>query len=267
MKKTILILVALILTVSSFGCKASEDINNAESNTSKYTLITVDGGDLLGDRKANVKVDIGFGTREYWAYTNEYGQLVRVEAEAIILQDPDNEPILSNGRYYYDEAKVTGVDNAEYDEGHVIADSLGGVSNAYNITPQNSTLNRYGDQAYMEKAIRDAGGCTNFIAEITYPNNETQIPSHYKYTYTLQGNKIVEEFDNVDPDVANESLNSTSNESSEKDINDISSIDTNSDGMVSIKEAKAAGYKMPVTKADWLYKYMRDNDGDGIVGE
>ena len=37
----------------------------------------------------------------------------------------------------------------------MIADSLGGVSNAYNITPQNSTLNRHGDQAYMEKAIRE----------------------------------------------------------------------------------------------------------------
>lgn len=52
-----------------------------------------------------------------------------------------------------------------------------------------------------------AGGCTNFIAEITYQNNETLIPSHHKYTYTLQGNKVVDEFDNVDPDVANESLN------------------------------------------------------------
>ena len=267
MKKTILIFVALTLAVSFCGCKANENINNEDSNASKYTLITVDGGDLSGDRKSNVKVDIGFGEREYWAYTNEYGQLVRVEAEEIVLQDPDNEPILSNGRYYYDEAKVTGVDNAEYDEGHVIADSLGGVSNAYNITPQNSTLNRYGNQAYMEKAIRDAGGCTNFITEITYPNNETQIPSHYKYTYTLQGNKIVDEFDNVDPDVANQSLNSVSNESSGKDINDISSIDKNSDGMVSIKEAKAAGYKMPITKEHWLYKYMRDNDGDGMVGE
>lgn len=62
--------------------------------------------------------------------------------------------------------------------GHVIADSLGGVSNAYNITPQDSTLNRDGDQAYMEKVIRDAGGRSNFTAVITYPSTTTQIPSH-----------------------------------------------------------------------------------------
>jgi len=36
----------------------------------------------------------------------------------------------------------------------------------------------------MEDAIRKAGGATNFEAIITYPNTETQIPSHYKYTYT-----------------------------------------------------------------------------------
>ncbi|MBM7663980.1 hypothetical protein JOC25_000436 [Solibacillus kalamii] len=71
-------------------------------------------------------------------------------ANEIILQDDHNEPVLSSGRYYPDEAKVPGVESDVLDEGHVIADSLGGVSNAYNITPQNSTLNRHGNQAYME---------------------------------------------------------------------------------------------------------------------
>ena len=94
-------------------------------------------------------------------FTNEYGQLVRVIAK-IILQDDKNEPVTSDGRYYKDGAKVPGTESETLDEGHVIADSLGGVSNAYNITPQDSTLNRYGDQAYMEKIIRDAGGCTDF---------------------------------------------------------------------------------------------------------
>ncbi|MFA9466226.1 MAG: zinc ribbon domain-containing protein [Velocimicrobium sp.] len=73
---------------------------------------------------------------------------------------------------------------------NVIADSLGGVSNAYNITPQNSTLNRHGDQAYMEKVIRDAEGCSNFVAEITYPDTKTQIPSHYKFSYVLEGENV-----------------------------------------------------------------------------
>src|SRR5690606_17400937 len=162
-----------------------------------YTLMEVDGGDLSGFREPNAVVDIGFGDREYWAFTNKYGQLVRVIADEIILQDDKNEPVLSSGRYYSDEAKVPGVESDVLDEGHVIADSLGGVSNAYNITPQNSTLNRHGDQAYMEKVIRDAGGATNFEAIITYPNTKTQIPSSYQYTYTVKGNKVVDKFDNV----------------------------------------------------------------------
>lgn len=133
--------------------KKKEEARKKDSSKNErfegYKLIEVDGGDLSGNREPNVVVDIGFGDREYWAFTNEHGQLVRVVADEIILQDDNNEPVKSNGRYYSDEAKVPGVESDNLDEGHVIADSLGGVSNAYNITPQESTLNRHGDQAYM----------------------------------------------------------------------------------------------------------------------
>ena len=244
---------------------------------SGYELIEVDGGDLSGYRQPNVVVDIGFGDREYWAFTNEHGQLVRVIADEIILQDDNNEPVTSSGRYYSDEAKVPGVERDDLDEGHIIADSLGGVSNAYNITPQESTLNRHGDQAYMEDAIRKAGGAKKFEAIITYPNTKTQIPSSYKYTYTLRGNVIVDTFDNVNPDKVNESLGLTGSEpvestepakSTGSNANgDISSVDTNGNGQVTIKEAKAAGFRMPITSDHWLYPYMDDRDGDGMVGE
>lgn len=238
---------------------------------SGYERLEVDGGDLSGHREPNVVVDIGFGDREYWAFTNEYGQLVRVIADEIILQDDNTEPVSSSGRYYSDEAKVPGVESAILDEGHIIADSLGGVSNAYNITPQESTLNRHGDQAYMERSIRDAGGATHFEAIITYPDTETQIPSSYQYTYTLMGNEIVDTFDNVNPDEVNESLGLTDSESSDSTSSDpeqdLASIDTNGNGLVTIKEAKAAGFSMPITSDHWLYPHMRDNDGDGMVGE
>lgn len=205
--------------------KAEDDSKDAESKENStatkedifegYRLIEVDGGNLSGNREPNVVVDIGFGDREYYAFTNEYGQLVKVVAKQIIPQDDSTEPVNSNGRYYSDEAKVPGVESKDLDEGHVIADSLGGVSNAYNITPQNSTLNRHGDQAYMEKVIRDAGGCTDFVAIITYPDTTTQIPSHYSYTYTINGNVINDEFDNINPDEYNASLesNTSSNNS------------------------------------------------------
>lgn len=311
MKKKMNYLIMILMTIFMVGCTNVEDtsIKNGETdpqeettdNTNKnseeketitkvdepvaeetptqsrkelfkgYKLIEVDGGDLSGNRDPNVVVDIGYGDREYWAFTNEYGQLVRVVADEIILQDDDNEPVLSSGRYYPDEAKVPGVESDVLDEGHIIADSLGGVSNAYNITPQDSTLNRHGDQAYMEEVIRKAGGATNFEAIITYPNTETQIPSSYHYTYTINGNVITDSFENVNPDKVNESLGLTDSEpsdSSSSNINDdISSIDTNGNGIVTIAEAKAVGFSMPITRDHWLYKYMRDNDNDGMVGE
>jgi hypothetical protein len=181
------------------------------------TLITVDGGDLSGSREANVKVDVGYGEREYWAFTNAYGQLVAVIAENIVLQDDETELVTSTGRYYADEAKVPGTESSDLDEGHVIADSLGGVSNAYNITPQNSNLNRYGDQAYMEKIIRQTNGCSEFVAIITYPNTNTQTPSHYSFTYNMMGNQINDEFDNIDTEDTlesgiNENISTTTEE-------------------------------------------------------
>ncbi|MER2078287.1 DNA/RNA non-specific endonuclease [Psychrobacillus psychrotolerans] len=243
----------------------------AQSNNdifSGYKLIEVDGGDLSGHREPKVVVDIGYGDRKYWAFTNEYGQLVRVIADQIILQDDSKEPVLSSGRYYRDEAKVPGVESDVLDEGHIIADSLGGVSNAYNITPQDSTLNRHGDQAYMEDVIRRAAGATNFEAIITYPNTETQIPSSYQYTYTVKGNVIVDTFDNVNPDEVNSSLGLTGSEPAESTTSgDISSVDTNGNGQVTIKEAKAAGFSMPITSDHWIYPYMHDADKDGMVGE
>lgn len=250
-----------------------DDAETIEFNGAIYSIIQVDGGDLSGERKANVAVDIGFGDREYWAFTNEYGQLEYVYADRIILQDDESEPVNADGRYYGDEAKVPGTEQEDLDEGHIIADSLGGVSNAYNITPQNSTLNRYGDQAYMEKVIRDAGGCEKFSATITYPDATTQIPSHYHYEYILNGENVVDDFDNVNPDEINnkiiqqENEGTLSKENKTNGENDLSAVDANGNGKVTISEAKDAGYTMPIYSDHWLYPYMDDRDGDGMVGE
>ena len=234
-----------------------------------YKLIEVDGCSTSGHREAKVVVDIGYGEREYWAFTNEYGQLVRVIADEIILQNDNTESVTSQGRYCSDEAKVPGVERSDLDEGHVIADSLGGVSNAYNITPQQYVLNRHGDQAYMEDAIRKAGGATNFEAIITYPNTSTQIPSSYQYTYTIKGTKVVDKYDNVNPDEVNASsgltgnkpsnLNQTNaNTSTVNKTGDLSSVDTNGNGKVTIKEAKDAGYSMPITRVVYAIKGITD---------
>ena len=246
-----------------------------------YALIEVYGGELSGYRAANVVVDIGFGDREYWAYTNEFGQLVRVVAAEIILQDDATEPVNSNGRYYDDEANVSGTENSNLDQGHVIADSLGRVSNAYNITPQDSVLNRHGDQAYMERNIVQAGGATNFEAIITYPDTTTQVPSSYKYTYTINGYQVVDEFQNINPDEYNAAQGLTREDSSpsgssgiatfaaptETAGGDVSAVDTNGNGQVTIQEAKNAGYAIPIYSDHWLYPYMDDRDGDRQVGE
>lgn len=103
-----------------------ENTTSSKDEFKGYKLIKANACNLSGSREANVVVDIGFGNREYWAFTNEYGQLIRVTAKKITLQNDRTEQVTSSGRYCRDEAKVPGVERKDLDEGHVIADSLGG---------------------------------------------------------------------------------------------------------------------------------------------
>ena len=252
-----------------------------------YTYLTVDGGNQSGYREPLAVVNIGFNdgpiSREYYAYTNEHGQVIKVIAQDVIIQDESVEPLKSNNRYYHDEAKVPGVESDSLDEGHILADSLGGVSNAYNITPQNSTLNRHGDQAEFERDIRNSNGAYDFIYLIEYQDTETQIPSHYyvEYTNKVSGIRFKTNFSNGDPQDYNNNNGITGqgvqttpaiqpaiqNQPVSSLTSDVSVVDTNGNGKVTIQEAKDAGFKMPITREHWLYQYMDDRDGDGMVGE
>ena len=52
---------------------ATEEETSAQSNDelfAGYKLIQVDGCNTSGHREAKVVVDIGYGEREYWAFTN-----------------------------------------------------------------------------------------------------------------------------------------------------------------------------------------------------
>ena len=130
----------------------------------------------------------------------------------------------------------------------------------------------------MEDVIRKAGGATNFETQITYPDTSTMIPSAYQYTYTVRGNTVVDRFKNGNPDETNAALGLTkkkekkteSSATSSTDTTateDVSRIDTDGNGQVTIQEAKDAGFAMPIMEKHWLYQYMRDNDHDGMVGE
>lgn len=165
--------VAFLMLLS--GCTQTVETSSTSEDTQQFN-VSVDACDAFGERQTNATVDVGFGDREYIAKTNEYAQLVEVSAKELFLQNESN---LINGRYCEDEAKVKGTESKTLDEGHVIADSLGGVSNAYNITPENSTLNRTGEQAkmeeYMRTSLKEGKKVTNLKAKITYSSTSTQI--------------------------------------------------------------------------------------------
>lgn len=244
--------------------EVSNETTNSNFDASGYTEVSADSCSLSGGRVANAKVDIGYDSdyanREYWAYTNDYGQLIYVEAANIILQNDDQE-IAGDDRYCNDEAKVPGVEESDLDEGHVIADSLGGTSNAYNITPQGSYLNRHGTQAEIEGEIRDAGGATNFTAEIEYPDTQTQIPSNYTLSYEINGSLQTHTFANeYTPDSEQVTNIEVDNSTPEVEPTTNNTEDVYYQNCTAVREAGAA----PITTNDPGYSSKLDRDGDGI---
>lgn len=217
-RKYILLIIMIIIYVAAFiSCLDVGEIKSKINNTDVTNTYTFSGSvedwkvetlevepcDLSGERQANVKVDIGYDSdyanREYYAYTNDLSQLSYVHADELILQNDDVENKGSD-RYCSDEAKVPGVEAVDLDEGHVIADSLGGVSNAYNITPQKSDVNRFGEQSNFEEEIRSAilngEKVTDFNAFIYY-GDESMIPVSYHVEYNIGENPRVYDFANV----------------------------------------------------------------------
>jgi prepilin-type N-terminal cleavage/methylation domain-containing protein len=47
----------------------------------------------------------------------------------------------------------------------------------------------------------------------------------------------------------------------------IDRMDINNGWKISVYEAMAAGYSMPIYDTFWLYEYMTDGDNDGMVGD
>lgn len=203
-KKIFITFFTLVLGLIAFGFYQQNQSNKHSSTSnlnvdlSKNQSLNVDACNLSGKREANKVVDVGFGERKYYAYTNSTAQLIKVSAKKLEIQNKNEN--LINGRYCKDEAKVSGTEKKEYDEGHVIADSLGGASNSYNITPQDSFLNRKGKQYQMEdelrKAIVENHDVHDFNAIISYPNSSSTIPNHYHIEVYIDNNKKIYDYDN-----------------------------------------------------------------------
>ena len=185
-----------VILLSGCGKNVETSVNNpvTSPDNTYITTITVDTCDLCGKRQPNVRVDIGVDTsqinREYFGYTNKHSQLVKVEAKELFLQTKDEEQ--HKGRYCKDEAKVPGTEKPDLDEGHVIADSLGGASNAYNITPQKASVNRDGGSQYnLEQEfislLKSGVRITDVVVLITYPDEHTMTPSSYEFRWVQNG--------------------------------------------------------------------------------
>lgn len=131
----------------------------------------------------------------------------------------------------------------------------------YRVTPYFEGENLLASGIYMEgMSIEDNGEALMF--HIYVPNIQPSV--HLDYATGLSWAdepepEIVEEVPVVETVVEEVPVVT--------EVNDVSWVDTNGNGQVTIKEAKAAGFSMPIYSDHWLYPFMDDRDGDGMVGE
>lgn len=145
----------------------------------------------------------------------------------------------------------------------------------YRVTPIFEGNNLVASGAYMEGfSIEDNG--EGLMFNIYVPNIQPDIEINYADGSSVESNASNNSVATVTPEPKPESKPESKPEpkpeptpepESKPTSGDIASVDTNGNGTVTISEAKAAGYSMPITSDHWLYKYMIDRDGDGTVGE
>lgn len=131
----------------------------------------------------------------------------------------------------------------------------------YRITPYFEGDNLLASGVYMEgMSIEDNG--EGLMFHIYVPNIQPQVNIDYATGQSWVDVQVEEIVEEAPVETVEEvPVLETSPEG------DMSSIDTNGNGQVTIKEAKAAGFSMPIYSDHWLYQYMDDRDGDGMVGE
>lgn len=142
----------------------------------------------------------------------------------------------------------------------------------YRVTPAFEGDNLLASGVYMEGfSIEDNGATIQF--NIYVPNIQPDVEINY-----ADGSSVGPEGPTQDESLPNLNQSSTVSETApaaksapattaSASGGDVSLVDANGNGQVTIKEAKAAGFSMPIYSDHWLYPYMDDRDGDGMVGE
>lgn len=133
----------------------------------------------------------------------------------------------------------------------------------YRVTPVYEGDNLVASGIYMEAySLEDAGEGVMF--NIYVANVQPGVEINYSDGSSV-GPEGPVEYENSDGILPHDSTKNNKG----KDIKegDLEAVDTDGNGRVTIKEAKEAGFEMPIKRGHWLYEYMHDANNDGQVGE
>lgn len=175
--------------------------------------------------------------------------------------EDDNAENLMTGTRYFNTEGMLPFENfvanyIEETENHV----------RYRVTPHFEGNNLLASGIYMEGfSIEDNGEGLSF--HIYVPNIQPEVEINYATGESKFDEPVVEELVKKEPVKKETPKESVVEETPAPSGGDVSSVDANGNGKVTIQEAKDAGFSMPLYSDHWLYQYMDDRDNDGVVGE
>ncbi len=194
---TILILVVLlilgIMYISNNYQKIDEETKKPTPTT--YREVTLAPCDVSTTPLPNVKSNISKDEMyPYYAYTDAQGRVVEVEAETLYTKGEREGRLCSS--IYPSNKNETAKEAAGFitggtdDRGHLIADRFDGVSNAYNITAQYGTANKYEYtkiESDLAKFIENGYKVEDFKVSVNYKSIVDRRPHYYDISFKVNG--------------------------------------------------------------------------------
>ncbi len=148
---------------------------------------------------SNVKVNIGTGKREYYAYTNEYSQLVYITASELVASNNVVDKGETNNSYCKNE------DNDSYNEKkytptYIINSTVGGINNRYNQLLISNNLTRDEEFSNMyqtiTKLLNSNKKISNFEIRIYYSHSQDEEPERIQVSFYEGYNEYAYDFKN-----------------------------------------------------------------------
>jgi hypothetical protein len=190
--------------ISNFSGDVHQEITYDELLDEDFKVVNIDACDANTTTKPNSKANISLNNMyEYYAYTDDQSRVFLVHAKNLYRKEDRVGRYCSytfpNNKNEKAKTSIGYIQNSSDDRGHLIADRFDGVSNAYNVTAQQGSLNKgaYSDlEDRLDQALANNQKVTDFYVKVNYRHITDRRPESYTVSFKINNKTYLYELDN-----------------------------------------------------------------------